>query len=144
RWVATSHNRAVPSASPVASVLPSGLNATEPTAPAWPARAGSCRGGATNHNRAVPSAAAGARVWPSGLDATGATPPARRGGAGVNGAGAGGAGGAGGGGVLRGGAHIPHRGRAIGAPGGRRLAVGADRHREPPAGDGAADRVVGG
>src|SRR5215831_9735559 len=36
--VVTSHNRTVPSWLPVARVLPSGLNATEKTAPACPVR----------------------------------------------------------------------------------------------------------
>ena len=75
RGVATSHNRTVPSASPVARVLPSGLNATQSTEPVllrerpigW--RVG------TSHNCTVSSAAPLARVLPSGLNATESTAP---------------------------------------------------------------------
>ena len=71
RRVATSHNRTVPSPLPVARVLPSGLNATESTAPVWPVRGFLLwRWVATSHNRTVPSPLPLARVLPSGLNAT--------------------------------------------------------------------------
>ena len=71
--VAGSHNRTVPSASALASSLPSGLNATPSTPPplglaarivrsAWPV--------AGSHNRTVPLAPALASSLPSGLNAT--------------------------------------------------------------------------
>ena len=69
--VATSHNRTVPSSLPVARVLPSGLNATDQTAPACAVRGLPIwRWVATSHNRTVPSSLPVARVLPSGLNAT--------------------------------------------------------------------------
>ena len=55
--VATSHSRTVPSSLPVASVLPSGLNATDHTEPVWPVSGGADAGWpvATSHSRTVPS-----------------------------------------------------------------------------------------
>ena len=54
RWVATSHNCAVPEKLPLATVLPSGLNATEKTVPVCPAMGLPIwRWVATSHNRTV-------------------------------------------------------------------------------------------
>ena len=75
----------VPSSLPLASVCPSGLNATELTAPravrvrGWPSGLG-CAGSATSHSRIVPSPLPPASVCPSGLNATelmAAVPPVR-------------------------------------------------------------------
>ena len=77
--VAGSHNRTVPSASALASSLPSGLNATPFTPrPGRRCRPGGCATGwpvAGSHNRTVPSASALASSLPSGLNATPRTPP---------------------------------------------------------------------
>ena len=71
RWVATSHSRTVPSPLPLASVVPSGLNATEPTGPVWPVSGAPIgRWVATSHSRTVSSAPPLASVVPSGLNAT--------------------------------------------------------------------------
>src|SRR6266699_354565 len=73
------HSRAVPAASAVARVLPSGLNATEYTAiaPTVSDAPPTCSLVATFHSRAVPSAPPVARVVPSGLNATEYTAPVR-------------------------------------------------------------------
>ena len=73
---ATSHNWTVPALVPLASVRPSGLNATELTAPAvrgWPSGTG-CAGSATFHSWTAPSLPA-ASVRPLGLYATELTVP---------------------------------------------------------------------
>ena len=69
----------VPSALPLASVRPSGLNATESTAAVlpvrgWPSGLGRA-GSATSHSRTVPSRLPLASVCPSGLNATESTAP---------------------------------------------------------------------
>ena len=71
RRLATFHRQALPSWSPVARSLPSGLNATAYTAELL----GSVRVAirlwvATSHRYVLPSTSAVARVWPSGLNAT--------------------------------------------------------------------------
>ena len=77
----------VPSRLPLASVCPSGLNATEstatvpPLARGWPSALG-CAGSPTSHNATVPSRLPLASVCPSGLNATESTaaaPPLARG-----------------------------------------------------------------
>src|SRR5260221_3662411 len=64
----------MPSATPSARVLPSGLNATALICSAVPARAAVPWGVATSHNNTVPWLPA-ARVLPSGLNATELTEP---------------------------------------------------------------------
>jgi hypothetical protein len=61
----------VPPSPPLARVLPSGLNATEKTAPMWPVNALPIRRWvATSHNCAVSERLPLATVVPSGLNAT--------------------------------------------------------------------------
>ena len=127
RWVATSHSRTVPSPPPgtpsplpLARVLPSGLNATELTFPAWPVRGlPICRRVAAFHSRTVPSSLPLARVLPSGLNATELTTP------GVAGEGVA---------DLPAGGRVPQPHRAIIAAAGQGLAVWAERHRVDEAG----------
>ena len=70
----TFQSRTVSSALPAASVLPSGLNATDCTYPAAPVSGlpsgAGCAGSARSHNRTVSSALPAASVLPSGLNAT--------------------------------------------------------------------------
>ena len=117
-----------------ARVLPSGLNATEQTAPVWPVNALPIRRSvATSHNRAPLSARLPlARVLPSGLNATeptGPVWPARESP------------------IWRWVATSHSRTRAIVAAGGQGLAVRAERHRVTPAGgagEAVADLAAGG
>ena len=69
----------MPSRLPLASVCPSGLNATESTAPVppvrrWPSGLGYA-GSATSHSEIVPSRLPLASMCPSGLNATEPTAP---------------------------------------------------------------------
>src|SRR6476619_3261327 len=76
-WLVIYHSRIAASPLPLARVVPSGLNATDWTAPVW--SSGSPMGWwvATSHSRSVSSLALPlARVVPSGLNATDATYPA--------------------------------------------------------------------
>ena len=71
---ATFHSQTVPSVTPAASVLPSGLNASAQTYPAGPvsgapARTG-CAGCETFHSRMVLSALPIASSFPSGVNAS--------------------------------------------------------------------------
>src|SRR4051812_40906136 len=64
-----SHTFAVRSIPPVTTRAPSGLNATEPTAPACPLRVRSSAPVFASHTRAVPSLLAVTTRAPSGLNA---------------------------------------------------------------------------
>src|SRR5262245_11531345 len=66
----TSHSRIFMSALPEASVLPSGLNATQLTASVCPVNFATSLPDATSHSRIVLSAPHEAIVLPSGLKAT--------------------------------------------------------------------------
>ena len=142
--VAGSHNRTLPSASALASSLPSGLNATPFTPTASPVvSARMVRTGwpvAGSHNRTLPSASALASSLPSGLNATPITPHILAGGVGRDGAD----------GLAGGRIPQPHPAVEVGA--GQQLAVGAERHPvhavRPPLGPGSlvwrADGLAGG
>ena len=69
-----SHSRTVSSALPAASMVPSGLNATDSTYPAAPVSGRPSglgeAGSAMSHSRTVSSALPAASIVPSGLNAT--------------------------------------------------------------------------
>ena len=125
----------VPSRLPLASVCPSGLNATESTAPVppvrrWPSGLG-CAGSATSHSRTVPSRLPLASVCPSGAERH------RRHGAAAGQDRAEQAG-------VRGIGDIPQPDRAVVVAAGQRVPVGAERHRvdrRRRAGQGRAERA---
>ena len=117
----------VPSRLPLASVCPSGLNATESTATVpplvrgWPNGLG-CAGSATSHSPTVPSRLPLASVCPSGLNATEPTaaPPLVRGWPSGRG--------------CAGSATSHSRDRAVVVAAGQRLPIRAERHRLDGAG----------
>src|SRR5207244_2978651 len=69
-WGAALHSIAVWSTLPLASVFPSGENATELTEPRWPVSVWVARPLATSHSLTVRSSLPLASVFPSGENAT--------------------------------------------------------------------------